>query len=154
MGVTCAVSYGGFGWRQPLVAHAVQAYSLFGGPPFGVKGKHYVELEQRGASAPVEDRAIFQNNLPLAEKLERARIELLDLSARNRLLNMPRGARGSRSIKVIDEKTTDFERGEKNLTLQTIWRVTQALGGKAFIASQGTRSSLQGSASRRKHSQG
>jgi hypothetical protein len=119
-----------------------------------VKGKHYVELEQRGASAPVEDRAIFQNNLPLAEKLERARIELLDLSARNRLLNMPRGARGSRSIKVIDEKTTDFERGEKNLTLQTIWRVTQALGGKAFIASQGTRSSLQGSASRRKHSQG
>lgn len=64
-----------------------------------------MELEQQGASAPTEDRAIFQSNLPLAEKLERARIELLDLSARNRLLNMPRGARGGRSIEVIDEKT-------------------------------------------------
>jgi len=40
-----------------------------------------------------------QSNLPLAEKLEQARTELLDLSARNRLLNMPRGAR-ARSVTV------------------------------------------------------
>src|SRR5690348_8815022 len=47
---------------------------------------------------------IFQSDLPLREKLERARTELLDLSARNRLLSMPRGARGARSIEVVDEK--------------------------------------------------
>ena len=75
-----------------------------------MKGKRYVELLQRGAAAPVEDRAIFQSNLPLTEKLERARVELLDLSARNRLLNMPRGARGGRSIEVIDEKTVEVFR--------------------------------------------
>lgn len=69
-----------------------------------------MEFEQGGASAPAEDRAIFQSNLPLAEKLERARIELLDLSARNRLLNMPRGVRGGRSIEVIDEKTAEVFR--------------------------------------------
>lgn len=53
---------------------------------------------------------IFQSDLPLREKLDRARTELLDLSARNRLLSMPRGARGARSIEVIDEKANEVFR--------------------------------------------
>lgn len=69
-----------------------------------------MQPDREGATAPAEERAIFQSNLPLAEKLERARVELLDLSARNRLLNMPRGARGGRSIEVIDEKTQEVFR--------------------------------------------
>ncbi|SEA41320.1 DUF3320 domain-containing protein [Paraburkholderia sartisoli] len=64
----------------------------------------------QAASAAGEDQSIFQSNLPLVEKLERARIELLDLSARNRLLNMPRGARGGRSIEIIDEKASEIFR--------------------------------------------
>src|ERR1700750_2462580 len=57
----------------------------------------------------VSATSVFQSNLPLAEKLERARTELLDLSARNRLLNMPRGAR-ARSIAVVDEKAHEVFR--------------------------------------------
>ncbi|MHA6908502.1 DUF4011 domain-containing protein [Ralstonia pseudosolanacearum] len=57
-----------------------------------------------------QDRSIFESSLPLAEKLERARVELLDLSARNRLLNVPRGARGGRSIEIVDEKAGEIFR--------------------------------------------
>jgi very-short-patch-repair endonuclease len=65
---------------------------------------------EMGAAGPVGDGSIFQSNLPLGDKLERARMELLDLSARNRLLNMPRGAKGARSIDVIDEKSDEVFR--------------------------------------------
>lgn len=57
----------------------------------------------------VTETSIFQSSLPIAEKLEQARTELLDLSARNRLLNMPRGAR-ARSITVVDEKSAEVFR--------------------------------------------
>ncbi|MGY3230984.1 very-short-patch-repair endonuclease [Luteibacter sp. HA06] len=57
----------------------------------------------------VSETSIFQSSLPLADKLEQARTELLDLSARNRLLNMPRGAR-ARSITVVDEKSAEVFR--------------------------------------------
>ena len=67
-------------------------------------------VQRHAASAFGEDQSIFQSSLPLAEKLERARVELLDLSARNRLLNMPRGARGGRSIEIIDEKVGEVFR--------------------------------------------
>lgn len=67
-------------------------------------------MQRDAAAAAVEDRTIFQSNLPLAEKLERARVELLDLSARNRLLNMPRGARSGRSIEIVDEKAGEVFR--------------------------------------------
>jgi len=67
-------------------------------------------VQGQGATAASEDQSIFQSNLPLAEKLERARVELLDLSARNRLLNMPRGARGGRSVEIIDEKVSEIFR--------------------------------------------
>lgn len=57
-----------------------------------------------------EQASIFQSNLPLHEKLDRARTELLDLSARNRLLNMPRSAKGARAVEIIDEKTAEIFR--------------------------------------------
>jgi len=47
--------------------------------------------------------SVLQGDLPVYEKLDRARTELLDLSARNRLLNMPRGARGAKSVSIVDE---------------------------------------------------
>jgi very-short-patch-repair endonuclease len=68
-----------------------------------------MEFETHDAAASQEG-AIFQSNLPLGEKLDRARRELLDLSARNRLLNMPRGASKGRSIEIIDEKTSEVFR--------------------------------------------
>jgi len=54
--------------------------------------------------------SIFQSNLPLETKLERARTELLDLSARNRLLNIPRSSKSARTIEVVDEKSTEVFR--------------------------------------------
>jgi hypothetical protein len=66
-------------------------------------------FEENGAPE-IQEGAIFQSNLPLGEKLDRARRELLDLSARNRLLNMPRGASKGRSIEVVDEKSSEVFR--------------------------------------------
>jgi very-short-patch-repair endonuclease len=57
----------------------------------------------------VTDALIFQSSLPNAEKLERARTQLLDLSARNRLLNMPRTSKSS-AISVVDEKAAEIYR--------------------------------------------
>lgn len=57
-----------------------------------------------------EPKSIFQSDLPLAEKLDRARTELLDLSARNRLLNMPRAAKSAKAIEIIDELSAEIFR--------------------------------------------
>src|SRR5690348_44764 len=59
------------------------------------------------SSAPF---SIANSNLPLEAKLERARMELLDLSARNRLLNIPRSSRTVRTIEIIDERSTEVFR--------------------------------------------
>ena len=45
-----------------------------------------------------EPTSIFQGALPVEAKLERARTELLDLSARNRLLNMPRSGKSAKIL--------------------------------------------------------
>ena len=58
----------------------------------------------------LETTSVFQSDLPIAEKLDRARMELLDLSARNRLLNMPRSSKGVRSVEVVDEKSAEIFR--------------------------------------------
>lgn len=58
----------------------------------------------------LETASVFQSDLPIAEKLDRARMELLDLSARNRLLNMPRSSKGVRSVEVVDEKSAEIFR--------------------------------------------
>lgn len=50
-----------------------------------------------------QNTSVLQGDLPVHEKLDRARTELLDLSARNRFLNMPRGARGAKSVTIVDE---------------------------------------------------
>jgi hypothetical protein len=54
--------------------------------------------------------SIFLTEASIARKLERARDELLDLSARNRLLNMPRHSRTSRMIDAVDEKSAEIYR--------------------------------------------
>jgi hypothetical protein len=70
--------------------------------------------EQMNEAADIESipasPSVFQSNLSLAKKLESARMELLDLSARNRLLNMPRSSRGARSVEVVDEKADEIFR--------------------------------------------
>ncbi|WP_043364531.1 DUF3320 domain-containing protein [Belnapia sp. F-4-1] len=57
--------------------------------------------------APV---SVFQSDLSVAAKLERARAELLDLSARNRLLNVPRFSASARTIDVVDERSSEVFR--------------------------------------------
>lgn len=54
--------------------------------------------------------SIFQSALTLEAKLEQARKHLLDLTARNRLLNIPRSARSARTIEVVDEKSVEVYR--------------------------------------------
>jgi len=57
-----------------------------------------------------ETASIFQSNLPLKDKLDRARTELLDLSARNRLLNMPRSSKSVRALEIVDEISSEIFR--------------------------------------------
>jgi very-short-patch-repair endonuclease len=54
--------------------------------------------------------SIFQSNLPLSAKLERARLELLDMSARNRLLNIPRSGKSVATLEIVDEHTRQIFR--------------------------------------------
>ncbi|WJV61122.1 DUF3320 domain-containing protein [Pectobacteriaceae bacterium C52] len=49
------------------------------------------------------------NNLSLQQKLERARTELLDLSARNKLLNIPR-SKTAKLLEIIDERSAEIYR--------------------------------------------
>lgn len=69
--------------------------------------------EGLGTAVPEEtppSPSIFQSDLPLREKLERARRELLDLSARNRLLNVPRSGKSARTLEIVDEKSAEVFR--------------------------------------------
>ena len=56
-----------------------------------------------------EDSLFKNQNLSLKQKLERARTELLDLSARNKLLNIPR-SKTAKLLEIIDEKSTEIYR--------------------------------------------
>jgi hypothetical protein len=62
------------------------------------------------AVAGEEDVSIFQGALPIEVKLERARTKLLDLSARNRLLNMPRSGKSAKILGVVDERSAEMFR--------------------------------------------
>jgi len=53
---------------------------------------------------------VFHSNLPIEEKLNKSRLELLDLSARNRLLNMPKTSKSAKFIEIIDEKSAEIFR--------------------------------------------
>lgn len=57
-----------------------------------------------------QSSSVFQSNLPISSKLERARTELLDLSARNRLLNMPRSSKSAKTIEIVEEKSDEIYR--------------------------------------------
>ena len=57
-----------------------------------------------------EPASIFQSGLSVEAKLEKARTELLDLSARNRLLNIPRSAKSTKTLEVIDERSDEVFR--------------------------------------------
>lgn len=61
---------------------------------------------ETGASRP----SLMRSDLPTEVKLERARTELLDLSANNRLLSIPRSARAARILEVVDEKAAEIHR--------------------------------------------
>ena len=50
-----------------------------------------------------EPASVFQSDLPIEVKLDRARTELLDLSARNRLLSIPRSAKSAKTLECVDE---------------------------------------------------
>lgn len=56
---------------------------------------------EQGSPASAEKSAL-EGDLPLIEKIRRARIELLDLSTRNRLLNTPRNGK-ARIVEVVNE---------------------------------------------------
>ena len=56
------------------------------------------------------EESIFSGKGSISEKLEKARTELLDLSARNRLLNMPRSGKGTKTIEIVDEKSNEVFR--------------------------------------------
>lgn len=56
------------------------------------------------------EESLFKNNsLSLQQKLERARMELLDLSARNKLLNIPK-SKTAKLLEIIDERSTEIYR--------------------------------------------
>lgn len=57
-----------------------------------------------------KEATFLQGGLSPTIKLERARTELLDLSARNRLLNIPRNSKNTRTIEVVDEKSSEVFR--------------------------------------------
>lgn len=54
--------------------------------------------------------SVFQSSLSADAKLDKARMGLLDLSARNRLLNMPRFSKTAKTIDVLDERSTEVFR--------------------------------------------
>lgn len=56
------------------------------------------------------ESSIYQSNLPLETKLDRARAELLDLSARNRLLNVPRFSKSAKTVDVVEERSDEIYR--------------------------------------------
>ncbi|WGM40311.1 DUF3320 domain-containing protein [Caulobacter sp. NIBR1757] len=62
------------------------------------------------AQPATEPVSIFESDLPLDAKLEKARTELLDLSARNRLLNIPRSAKSAKTLEIVDERGAEVFR--------------------------------------------
>jgi hypothetical protein len=69
------------------------------------------EMSSEGILVPAtEPVSVFQSDLPIDVKLERARTELLDLSARNRLLNIPRSAKSAKTLEIVDERGSEVFR--------------------------------------------
>ncbi|MBZ7925036.1 DUF3320 domain-containing protein [Ensifer adhaerens] len=62
------------------------------------------------STAETQQQSIFDSSLSVEAKIERARTELLDLSARNRLLNVPRFSKSAKTIDIVDEKSAEVFR--------------------------------------------
>ncbi len=56
------------------------------------------------------ETSVFQSNLSVEAKIEKARTELLDLSARNRLLHVPRFSKSARTIDIVEERSSEVFR--------------------------------------------
>ena len=67
-------------------------------------------MEEVKSGGEESSASVFHSSLPIAAKLERARSELLDLSARNRLLNMPRSAKAAKIVEIVDERSDEVFR--------------------------------------------
>lgn len=61
-------------------------------------------------SSADSEQSIFQSSLSVEAKIERARTELLDLSARNRLLNVPRLSKSAKTVDIVDEQSSEIFR--------------------------------------------
>ncbi|MBB4954563.1 very-short-patch-repair endonuclease [Agrobacterium vitis] len=61
-------------------------------------------------SDDASEQSIFQSSLSVESKIERARTELLDLSARNRLINVPRFSKSAKTIDIVDEQSSEIFR--------------------------------------------
>nr|WP_313011995.1 DUF4011 domain-containing protein [Brucella intermedia] len=66
--------------------------------------------KQRSESTNSVENSAFSGSLSVEDKIERARTELLDLSARNRLLNGPRFSKSAKTVDIIDEKAAEVFR--------------------------------------------
>jgi very-short-patch-repair endonuclease len=67
-------------------------------------------IDMADGASEQNETSIFQSNLSVEAKIEKARTELLDLSARNRLLNVPRFSKSAKTIDVVDEKSSEVFR--------------------------------------------
>lgn len=90
------------------------------------------DLEIAEPASAEEQASIFQSALPIEAKLDRARMELLDLSARNRLLNMPRSGKSAKILEIVDERSSEILR-----LLVGQGRVFTFLAGRAATNSDG-----------------
>lgn len=61
-------------------------------------------------TAEQAENSVFAGNLTVEAKIERARMELLDLGARNRLLNVPRFSKSAKTVDIVDEKSNEVFR--------------------------------------------
>ncbi len=95
-----------------------------------MKGQAVTQYNATSLDRPEQtsESTFLKSDLPIAEKLERARRELLDLSARNRLLNIPKNSKTSRTITIIDEKPEEVFR-----MLATENRAFTFLAGRASL---------------------
>jgi len=62
------------------------------------------------SSETATEQSVFQSSLSVEAKIERARMELLDLGARNRLLNVPRFSKSAKTIDIVEEKSAEVFR--------------------------------------------
>src|SRR3954447_3996809 len=67
-------------------------------------------MNNTAACVPEDTITVLNQEGALSAKLDRLRTELLDLSARNRLLNTPRRSRYARTIEVVDERSQEIFR--------------------------------------------